>query len=175
MDSQVNISPKKVKLFHVHPYCCLFFSQAHEFMNYLNITVIYINVLKISRISFCLNYKWFGFSLTLIPKLIAGHSHDYGDDLDYSGMETIELCDSVELEDSCVLVDNNALYAVSYRTRKLRSFKVDISLSLSWVTCTHYSHLTLFTWENILLLVIQILNGLTEKESHVDILFAFCN
>lgn len=52
-----------------------------------------------------------------------GHSHDYGDDLDYSEMETIELCDSVELEDSCVLVDNNALYAVSYRTRKLRSFK----------------------------------------------------
>ncbi|KAL9443863.1 hypothetical protein AB3S75_017108 [Citrus x aurantiifolia] len=52
-----------------------------------------------------------------------GHSHDYGDDLDYSGMETIELCDNMELEDSCILVDNNALYAVSYRTRKLMSFK----------------------------------------------------
>lgn len=85
---------------------------------------------KFLEYSFCSNYKWFGFSLILIPKSTTGHSHDYGDDLDYSGMETIELCDNVELEDSCILVDNNALYAVSYRTRKLMSFKV-ASLSLS--------------------------------------------
>lgn len=85
---------------------------------------------KFLEYSFCSNYKWFGFSLILIPKSTTGHSHDYGDDLDYSGMETIELCDNMELEDSCILVDNNALYAVSYRTRKLMSFKV-ASLSLS--------------------------------------------
>lgn len=110
---------------------------------------------KFLEYSFCSNYKWFGFSLILIPKSTTGHSHDYGDDLDYSGMETIELCDNVELEDSCILVDNNALYAVSYRTRKLMSFKV-ASLSLSlWhmqqLLLSHFVHkreYSLFIYSN---------------------------
>ncbi|GKV02073.1 hypothetical protein SLEP1_g14554 [Rubroshorea leprosula] len=38
-------------------------------------------------------------------------------------METIDLCDQAKLEDSCVYVDNSALYAVSHTLRKHRSYK----------------------------------------------------
>lgn len=44
-------------------------------------------------------------------------------------METIDLSDKPKLEESCVIVDNELLYAVSCRPRKFRSYKV-LSLSL---------------------------------------------
>ncbi|KAJ0044925.1 hypothetical protein Pint_04693 [Pistacia integerrima] len=53
----------------------------------------------------------------------SGYSHYCSDDFDYSGMETVELSDKVKLEESCVMVDSSALYAVSQRTQKLGSFK----------------------------------------------------
>ena len=39
-------------------------------------------------------------------------------------METIELCDKVKLDESCVIVEPSELYAVSHRVRKLRSYRV---------------------------------------------------
>ncbi|KAH7512634.1 hypothetical protein FEM48_Zijuj12G0111700 [Ziziphus jujuba var. spinosa] len=47
------------------------------------------------------------------------------DDYDsmYSSMETIDLCDKVKLEESCVFVDDSALYTISCRVQKLRSYK----------------------------------------------------
>lgn len=42
----------------------------------------------------------------------------------YSSMETIDLCDKVKLEESCVFVDDSALYTISCRVQKLRSYKV---------------------------------------------------
>ncbi|KAK3198765.1 hypothetical protein Dsin_022180 [Dipteronia sinensis] len=52
-----------------------------------------------------------------------GSSHDDSDDMDYSGMETIELVNTAKLDDSCLMVDNSALYVVPYRTQKRRSLK----------------------------------------------------
>ncbi|KAH7544050.1 hypothetical protein ACOSQ2_031267 [Xanthoceras sorbifolium] len=51
-----------------------------------------------------------------------GSSHDHHD-IDYSGMETVELFNKVKLYDSCLMVDNSAPYAVPYRAQKSRSFK----------------------------------------------------
>ncbi|XP_044479241.1 uncharacterized protein LOC123206172 isoform X1 [Mangifera indica] len=53
----------------------------------------------------------------------SGCSHYRSDDFDYSGMETVELSEKVKLEESCVMVDSSALYAVAQRTQKLGSFK----------------------------------------------------
>lgn len=39
-------------------------------------------------------------------------------------MENIDLSDNVKLEESCVIVDDNLLYEVARRNRKLRSYKV---------------------------------------------------
>ncbi|KAK9269698.1 hypothetical protein L1049_001476 [Liquidambar formosana] len=50
-------------------------------------------------------------------------SDDSGDDITDSEMETIELCDKVKLEESCVIVDGNLLHAVSCRARKHRSYR----------------------------------------------------
>ncbi|XVF04318.1 hypothetical protein REPUB_Repub05bG0072300 [Reevesia pubescens] len=52
-----------------------------------------------------------------------GPIDDSTDDISISSMETIELCDEVKLEDSCVIVDSTALYAVSRIMRKHRSYK----------------------------------------------------
>ena len=49
-------------------------------------------------------------------------------------MENIDLSDNVKLEESCVIVDDNLLYEVARRNRKLRSYKV-FSLSLSHRNC----------------------------------------
>lgn len=51
-------------------------------------------------------------------------------DIAYSGMETIDLCDKVKREESCVFLDDSALYNISCRVQKLRSYKV-LSLSFS--------------------------------------------
>ncbi|GLU18089.1 hypothetical protein SLE2022_344080 [Rubroshorea leprosula] len=48
---------------------------------------------------------------------------DSNDADNVSSMETIDLCDQAKLEDSCVYVDNSALYAVSHTLRKHRSCK----------------------------------------------------
>lgn len=64
--------------------------------------------------------KFTGSKVEISPR---GYSHDHDDDMDYSGMETVELFSKVKLDDSCLMVDNSALYAVSYRIQKLRSFK----------------------------------------------------
>uniref|UniRef100_A0A2P2KSJ5 Uncharacterized protein n=1 Tax=Rhizophora mucronata TaxID=61149 RepID=A0A2P2KSJ5_RHIMU len=53
-----------------------------------------------------------------------GSSDDFGyrsDDL--TELETVSLSDMVNLEESCVIVDDSMLYEVSRRTRKLRSYK----------------------------------------------------
>ncbi|KAH8494168.1 hypothetical protein H0E87_020799, partial [Populus deltoides] len=46
------------------------------------------------------------------------------DDLTESKMENIDLSDNVKLEESCDIVDDNLLYEVARRNRKLRSYKV---------------------------------------------------
>jgi len=46
-------------------------------------------------------------------------------------MENIDLSENVKLDESCVIVDNSFLYEVSRRNRRLRSYKVLLSLSLS--------------------------------------------
>ncbi|XP_073268820.1 uncharacterized protein [Populus alba] len=48
------------------------------------------------------------------------------DDLTESKMENIDLSDNVKLEESCVIVDDNLLYEVDRRNRKLRSYKKKI-------------------------------------------------
>uniref|UniRef100_A0A6M2FDH2 CCT domain-containing protein n=1 Tax=Populus davidiana TaxID=266767 RepID=A0A6M2FDH2_9ROSI len=48
------------------------------------------------------------------------------DDLTESKMENIDLSDNVKLEESCVIVDDNLLYEVARRNRKLRSYKKKI-------------------------------------------------
>ncbi|XWS10075.1 hypothetical protein CRYUN_Cryun39dG0044700 [Craigia yunnanensis] len=65
-----------------------------------------------------------------------GPIDDSNNDISISSMETIELCDEVKLEDSCVLVDSAALHGISRIMRKHRSYKVSLSLSLS-LSLTH--------------------------------------
>lgn len=52
-----------------------------------------------------------------------GLSDESSCDFSHSGMETIDLHDKVKLEESCVIVDDSVLHAISCRTRKLRSYK----------------------------------------------------
>ena len=53
-------------------------------------------------------------------------------------MENIDLSENVKLDESCVIVDNSFLYEVSRRNRRLRSYKVLLSLSLCvYAPCTH--------------------------------------
>ena len=75
----------------------------------------------------------FGMALT-------GIFDDSVNDIDDAEMETIDLSDEVKVEDSCVVMDNEILHAVSCRPRKFRSFKVlslSLSLSLSLYVCAH--------------------------------------
>lgn len=60
-----------------------------------------------------------------------GPIDDSTDDIGFSSMDTIELCDEVKLEDSCVIVDSTALYAVSRIMRKHRSYKKRIQDALT--------------------------------------------
>ncbi|XP_022717209.1 uncharacterized protein LOC111275880 [Durio zibethinus] len=60
-----------------------------------------------------------------------GPIDDSTDDICVSSMETIELCDEVKLEDSCVIVDSTALYAVSRIMRKHRSYKKRVQDALT--------------------------------------------
>ncbi|XP_050247755.1 uncharacterized protein LOC126695148 isoform X3 [Quercus robur] len=55
-----------------------------------------------------------------------GHSYDWNNDINDPDMETIELCDKVKLDESCVIVEPSELYAVSHRVRKLRSYRKKI-------------------------------------------------
>ncbi|XP_075671107.1 uncharacterized protein LOC142640752 isoform X2 [Castanea sativa] len=55
-----------------------------------------------------------------------GHSYDLNNDINDPDMETIELCDKVKLDESCVIVEPSELYAVSHRVRKLRSYRKKI-------------------------------------------------
>ncbi|ONI12536.1 hypothetical protein PRUPE_4G170200 [Prunus persica] len=52
-----------------------------------------------------------------------GLSDESSCDFSHSSMETIDLHDKVKLEESCVIVDDSVLHAISFRTRKLRSYK----------------------------------------------------
>ncbi|XP_016648541.1 PREDICTED: uncharacterized protein LOC103326075 isoform X2 [Prunus mume] len=52
-----------------------------------------------------------------------GLSDESSCDFSHSSMETIDLHDKVMLEESCVIVDDSVLHAISCRTRKLRSYK----------------------------------------------------
>ncbi|XP_021288500.1 uncharacterized protein LOC110419733 isoform X2 [Herrania umbratica] len=60
-----------------------------------------------------------------------GPINDSTDDIIISSMETIELSDEVKLEDSCVIIDSSALYAVSRIMRKHRSYKKRIQDALT--------------------------------------------
>lgn len=55
-----------------------------------------------------------------------GWSDDCSDHINDPGMQTIELRDKVKLEESCVMVNNNELHAVSRRAQNLRSYKKKI-------------------------------------------------
>ncbi|GMY32004.1 hypothetical protein FCV25MIE_27246 [Fagus crenata] len=55
-----------------------------------------------------------------------GFSDDLNYDINDPGMETIELCDEVKLDESCVIVEPSELYAVSHRARKFRSYRKKI-------------------------------------------------
>jgi hypothetical protein len=72
----------------------------------------------------------FGVTLSVITKtaLFTGFSDDLNYDINDPGMETIELCDEVKLDESCVIVEPSELYAVSHRARKFRSYRVLPSL-----------------------------------------------
>lgn len=76
------------------------------------------------------HWSYHVFLFSFFSSSSAGCSHYRSDDFDYSGMETVELSEKVKLEESCVMVDSSALYAVAQRTQKLGSFKV-LSLYLS--------------------------------------------
>ncbi|XP_048441719.1 uncharacterized protein LOC103927937 isoform X2 [Pyrus x bretschneideri] len=52
-----------------------------------------------------------------------GSSDESSSDFSRSSMETIDLHDKVMLEESCVIVDDSVLHAVSSRARKQRSYK----------------------------------------------------
>ncbi|GLT48602.1 hypothetical protein SLA2020_222170 [Shorea laevis] len=62
-------------------------------------------------------------SSSVLSLELIGSSEDFNDADNVSSMETIDLCDQAKLEDSCVYVDNSALYAVSHTLRKHRSYK----------------------------------------------------
>lgn len=55
-----------------------------------------------------------------------GHSCDLDNDITDPCLETVELCDKVKLDESCVIVEPSELYAVARRARKLRSFRKKI-------------------------------------------------
>ncbi|KAF3442433.1 hypothetical protein FNV43_RR16349 [Rhamnella rubrinervis] len=59
----------------------------------------------------------------LIPSVEIGCLDDNTSDIAYSGMETIDLCDKVKREESCVFLDDSELYTISCRVQKLRSYK----------------------------------------------------
>uniref|UniRef100_A0A2N9EYC6 Uncharacterized protein n=1 Tax=Fagus sylvatica TaxID=28930 RepID=A0A2N9EYC6_FAGSY len=61
---------------------------------------------------------------TMVLRL--GFSDDLNYDINDPGMETIELCDEVKLDESCVIVEPSELYAVSHRARKFRSYRKKI-------------------------------------------------
>uniref|UniRef100_A0A5B7B857 Uncharacterized protein n=1 Tax=Davidia involucrata TaxID=16924 RepID=A0A5B7B857_DAVIN len=58
-----------------------------------------------------------------LSSLEIGEAHDSRVDIADPSMETIELSDKVKLDESCVIVDDKSLYAVSCRARKLRSYR----------------------------------------------------
>ncbi|XVF78727.1 hypothetical protein PTKIN_Ptkin14bG0158800 [Pterospermum kingtungense] len=60
-----------------------------------------------------------------------GHIYDASEDISISSMETIDLCDEVKLEDSCVIVDSTSLYAASRIMKKHRSYKKRIQDALT--------------------------------------------
>ncbi|XP_039061082.1 uncharacterized protein LOC120205238 [Hibiscus syriacus] len=60
-----------------------------------------------------------------------GHVDDSNDDIKFSSMETIDLYDKVKLEDSCVIPDSSALYAVSRRLNKHKSYRKRIQDALT--------------------------------------------
>ncbi|XP_065630774.1 uncharacterized protein LOC111992175 isoform X2 [Quercus suber] len=66
------------------------------------------------------------FSLNESSESALGHSYDLNNDINDHDMETIELCDKVKLDESCVIVEPSELYAVSHRVRKLRSYRKKI-------------------------------------------------
>ncbi|XP_057475002.1 uncharacterized protein LOC130763074 isoform X2 [Actinidia eriantha] len=59
----------------------------------------------------------------LIPSLEIGEADDCRVDITDPSMETIELSEKVKLDDSCVVVDNKLLHAVSFRAQRHRSYK----------------------------------------------------
>ncbi|XP_039072197.1 uncharacterized protein LOC120219447 isoform X1 [Hibiscus syriacus] len=60
-----------------------------------------------------------------------GHVDDSIDDINISSMEIIDLYDEVKLEDSCVIPDSSALYAVSRRINKHKSYRKRIQDALN--------------------------------------------
>ncbi|XP_039013689.1 uncharacterized protein LOC120143436 [Hibiscus syriacus] len=60
-----------------------------------------------------------------------GHVDDSNDDINFSSMETIDLYDEVKLEDSCVIPDSSALYSVSRRINKHKSYRKRIQDALT--------------------------------------------
>ncbi|XP_027073682.2 uncharacterized protein [Coffea arabica] len=63
------------------------------------------------------------FPMTTYQQPFTGIFDDSVNDIDDAEMETIDLSDEVKVEDSCVVMDNEILHAVSCRPRKFRSFK----------------------------------------------------
>ncbi|XP_057464814.1 uncharacterized protein LOC130754601 isoform X1 [Actinidia eriantha] len=59
----------------------------------------------------------------LMPSLEIGEADDCRVDIADPSMVTIELSEKVKLDDSCVVVDNKLLHAVSFRAQRHRSYK----------------------------------------------------
>lgn len=57
-------------------------------------------------------------------KDFTGHSYSVNKYINDPGLETIELHDEVNPNESCVIIEPGELFALSRRTSKLRSFRV---------------------------------------------------
>ena len=62
--------------------------------------------------------------LLILECSLIGEADDCRVDIADPSMETIELSEKVKLDDSCVVVDNKLLHAVSFRAQRHRSYKV---------------------------------------------------
>ena len=95
--------------------------------------------------------------------LLTGIVDDSVSDISDADMETIDLSDKAKLEESCVIVDNELLYAASCRPRKFRSYKVFcLSLSVSfWVGGFYVCVQLEMVWCFVLMLIKDLLD-LTE-------------
>lgn len=80
--------------------------------------------------------------------LIVGVGDNSAVDTADPDMETIDLSDKVNLDESCIIVDDSLRYASSSRPRKFRSYKV--LFALSFCISLEVSNLRMFVMKYLL-------------------------